>query len=195
MGIRFNCPNGHKLNVKDHLAGKRGVCPDCGAKFVIPAAGGVSGQTAAVVPTGAAPASSGLSATRDANRRADTDLPSIEIDVTESRAMPVPPPASVSAALTPAVTPLAVPPVLDFSAIPAMQPEQPVSSYFAKRQRSRRLQMKLAIALLVAVIVLAAVLIWVLRRGPVGPAAQLGRPTYLAHLPAAAYLAETRTWG
>jgi GYF domain 2 len=37
MGIRFECPNGHKLNVKTYLAGKRGICPDCGAKFVIPA--------------------------------------------------------------------------------------------------------------------------------------------------------------
>src|SRR3954468_11735462 len=36
MGIRFNCPNGHKLNVKEYLAGKRGVCPQCGAKFIIP---------------------------------------------------------------------------------------------------------------------------------------------------------------
>ncbi len=36
MGIRFLCPNGHKLNVKAFLAGKRGVCPDCGARFTIP---------------------------------------------------------------------------------------------------------------------------------------------------------------
>lgn len=36
MGIRFSCPSGHKLNVKEFLAGKRGVCPQCGAKFVIP---------------------------------------------------------------------------------------------------------------------------------------------------------------
>src|SRR4051812_11314530 len=36
MGIRFSCPSGHKLNVKTFLAGKRGVCPQCGAKFVIP---------------------------------------------------------------------------------------------------------------------------------------------------------------
>lgn len=36
MGIRFQCPNGHRLNVKSHLAGKRGVCPECQAKFVIP---------------------------------------------------------------------------------------------------------------------------------------------------------------
>ena len=36
MGIRFHCPNGHKLNVKAFQAGKRGICPYCGAKFLIP---------------------------------------------------------------------------------------------------------------------------------------------------------------
>lgn len=36
MGIRFRCPNGHKLNIKTFLAGKRGVCPDCGVSFRIP---------------------------------------------------------------------------------------------------------------------------------------------------------------
>ncbi|WP_254510471.1 DUF4339 domain-containing protein [Anatilimnocola floriformis] len=36
MGIRFHCPNGHKLNVKSFLAGKKGVCPDCGVKLRIP---------------------------------------------------------------------------------------------------------------------------------------------------------------
>jgi hypothetical protein len=36
MGIRFNCPNGHRLNVKPFLAGKRAVCPKCGAKFRVP---------------------------------------------------------------------------------------------------------------------------------------------------------------
>lgn len=38
MGIRFLCPNGHKLNVKVDLAGKRASCPECGAKLLIPAA-------------------------------------------------------------------------------------------------------------------------------------------------------------
>jgi hypothetical protein len=38
MGIRLECPNGHKLHVKSFLAGKRGICPDCGAKFIIPSA-------------------------------------------------------------------------------------------------------------------------------------------------------------
>lgn len=36
MGIRFRCPQGHQLNVKTELAGKRGVCPQCGAKVEIP---------------------------------------------------------------------------------------------------------------------------------------------------------------
>ncbi|HEX5104978.1 MAG TPA: DUF4339 domain-containing protein [Pirellulaceae bacterium] len=38
MGIRFRCPNGHKLNVKSFLAGKKGVCPKCGTSMRIPAA-------------------------------------------------------------------------------------------------------------------------------------------------------------
>lgn len=36
MGIRFLCPNGHKLNVKAYLAGERGICPQCDAKFMVP---------------------------------------------------------------------------------------------------------------------------------------------------------------
>lgn len=36
MGIRFHCPNGHKLHVKAFLAGKRGICPECGVSVEIP---------------------------------------------------------------------------------------------------------------------------------------------------------------
>lgn len=36
MGIRFYCPSGHKLNVKEHLAGKVGFCPECGTRLTIP---------------------------------------------------------------------------------------------------------------------------------------------------------------
>ncbi|MEX2186620.1 MAG: GYF domain-containing protein [Pirellulales bacterium] len=43
MGIRFQCPNGHKINVKAFLAGKRALCPKCGAKVVVP----LESQTAA----------------------------------------------------------------------------------------------------------------------------------------------------
>jgi hypothetical protein len=43
MGIRFYCPNGHKLNVKAFLAGRRGICPHCGAKVQIPAESALAG--------------------------------------------------------------------------------------------------------------------------------------------------------
>ncbi len=36
MGIRFFCPNGHKLNVKEFQAGRLGICPFCGARTQIP---------------------------------------------------------------------------------------------------------------------------------------------------------------
>ena len=36
MGIRFLCPNGHKLNVKAFQAGRRGICPHCGTSVDIP---------------------------------------------------------------------------------------------------------------------------------------------------------------
>ncbi len=42
MGIRVVCPNGHKLNVKSFLAGKKGICPHCQARFEIPAPAGDS---------------------------------------------------------------------------------------------------------------------------------------------------------
>ena len=36
MSIRVICPNGHILNVKDHLAGKVGLCPMCKARVQVP---------------------------------------------------------------------------------------------------------------------------------------------------------------
>ena len=36
MGIKFLCPGGHKLHVKSYLAGHRGVCPQCGQRFLVP---------------------------------------------------------------------------------------------------------------------------------------------------------------
>lgn len=36
MGIVAHCPMGHRIKVKDSFAGKKGVCPTCGAKFRIP---------------------------------------------------------------------------------------------------------------------------------------------------------------
>jgi hypothetical protein len=64
MGIKIVCPNGHKLNVKSFLAGKRGVCPQCGSKFDIPAdakeesppADALAGVASSSVASGAGPA-------------------------------------------------------------------------------------------------------------------------------------------
>jgi hypothetical protein len=39
MGIKFKCEHCHRtLNVKDHLVGKRGICPKCQGKIEIPIA-------------------------------------------------------------------------------------------------------------------------------------------------------------
>jgi len=53
MGVRFLCPNGHKLNVKAELAGKRAICPECGAKLIVP--GESTSGAAAAEPTTSAP--------------------------------------------------------------------------------------------------------------------------------------------
>lgn len=36
MSIRFNCPNGHELNVKDKYAGLTGLCPHCQVRVLVP---------------------------------------------------------------------------------------------------------------------------------------------------------------
>lgn len=38
MGIVAHCPHGHRVKVKDFLAGKKGICPTCGSRFRIPLA-------------------------------------------------------------------------------------------------------------------------------------------------------------
>jgi hypothetical protein len=47
MGIVAYCPNGHRVKVKDELAGRKGVCPECQARFRIPRgeAAGAGGAT------------------------------------------------------------------------------------------------------------------------------------------------------
>jgi hypothetical protein len=49
MGVRFECPQGHKLHVKAHLAGQRGICPECGMRFIVPS---FSGGRVAEAPAG-----------------------------------------------------------------------------------------------------------------------------------------------
>jgi hypothetical protein len=36
MGIIAFCPSGHRVKVKDEFAGRKGVCPECQARFRIP---------------------------------------------------------------------------------------------------------------------------------------------------------------
>lgn len=36
MAIRFKCPNGHEMNVKDKYAGLTGLCPHCQVRVLVP---------------------------------------------------------------------------------------------------------------------------------------------------------------
>jgi hypothetical protein len=57
MGVRFQCPQGHQLHVKAELAGRRGICPECGAKFIVPSFSG--GRVAEDAGTASSPPSKG----------------------------------------------------------------------------------------------------------------------------------------
>lgn len=50
MGIVAFCPSGHRVKVKDHLAGKKGICPHCGATFRIPVTGPTAAPPSATTP-------------------------------------------------------------------------------------------------------------------------------------------------
>ena len=53
MGIVAYCPNRHRIKVKDELAGRKGICPECGIRFRIPH----ESQSEPPVATAASPAS------------------------------------------------------------------------------------------------------------------------------------------
>lgn len=66
MGVRFECPRGHRLNVKAELAGKRAFCPECGVRLIVPLeSGGTADEveeaadTVAVAETVRAPVAHG----------------------------------------------------------------------------------------------------------------------------------------
>lgn len=165
MGIRFSCPNGHRLHVKEFLAGKRGVCPACGAKFVIP------------LPAESQPAAPQAATAAAAPRTVErTSSPSVVIPVVPpSAAAPVERPANPAATsfATHAATVEPVPPspVATPTATPvepsvSVGPVSAAAKYAAHRERTRRRQTALAIVLGATVIVLAAVLVWILLGGP-----------------------------
>jgi hypothetical protein len=149
MGIRFNCPNGHKLNVKEHLAGKRGICPDCGARVIIPTLAETGD------PAGAAMLDSGPAA---------TDSALLEIPLPEATPPLNPPKADSAVIAQPAV---AVPPA---AAGDRPGVEMSFSVLVAQQRRRRQLQLRIATGLLVAVILLLIVLVWVLTRNASPPA-------------------------
>jgi hypothetical protein len=163
MGIRFACPNGHKLNVKEELAGKRAVCPDCGARFVIPS-GSPSHADVRTSATASTSTSSGIgklqSPTAALPQLSDAALGSPPI----TPSLLIPPQRPVEAMIEES------PPTLTEGPTETA----PVAEYKAYRRRRRRRQMTVAIVLLMAVIVLAIVLVWVVQRGPGAGAAQRG---------------------
>jgi len=92
MGIVSFCPNNHRVKVKDELAGRKGVCPTCGARFRIPLESEPE-PAPAPAPAGVAPAAPAPAAT------SATGLPVAEIvsfdtslAATLPRALPLAPP-------------------------------------------------------------------------------------------------------
>jgi hypothetical protein len=71
MGIIAYCPTGHRMKVKDHLAGKKGICPTCGARFRIPHA------SMPAAPRPAPPVSGNSTAPRDVPAASDLPIAAI----------------------------------------------------------------------------------------------------------------------
>jgi hypothetical protein len=163
MGIRFNCPNGHKLNVKEFLAGKRGVCPQCGAKFIIPTpAEGVAEEVPQPVGVGLS-RSVEIPVSPAPNQQAASgpSLPSVIIPVTEVELVPL------EISPSPAVS---TPEILTEDALPTsiVAVQSPIAvvadAAVPQRGRSRRNQILISLLLLGLVVILAGVLVWVLKR-------------------------------
>lgn len=113
MGVRFECPAGHKLHVKAELAGKRGICPECGAKFVVPS---FSGQRVAVDDGVVTTSATVVSASPPQGTRAAS---------TGS----LPPGAPTLAPVVPGAPPSVPPPVTQSATAAASSPPEPVAWY------------------------------------------------------------------
>jgi hypothetical protein len=164
MGIRFNCPNGHKLNVKEFLAGKRGVCPQCGAKFIIPTPAegadmevpqpvGVGLSQSVEIPVSPVPSQQVASTSAS---------PSIIISVTDIDLAP--PELGVPPEIRGTQIPVADALPASIVAVPTPIEAQPEVATTSQRERSRRNQIVISLLLLGLVVLLAGILIWVLNR-------------------------------
>jgi hypothetical protein len=159
MGIRFSCPNGHKLNVKTFLAGKRAICPDCGAKVIVPS---LSEQP--TIPSFDDSPSIAIVGRPAPHLLAESAAPSVVIAVAEQELS-----AAVRIEDQTASTPEALPESIIAATIPSIVAAQPVTgtaehAYDPQRERTRRNQMLMAVALLFIVVILAGILLWVLKR-------------------------------
>ncbi len=170
MGIRFNCPNGHKLNVKEFLAGKRGVCPQCGAKFIIPMPAEAP-VTQTPLPVGAGlPPTIEIAVAPNQPVTSVVPIPSTVASSADSELELAPPELVLSPAVD--APDLAIPDALPVSILPtqpALASAPPIidpvdSTVPLQRERGRRNQVVISILLLILVLVLAGVLAWVLKR-------------------------------
>jgi hypothetical protein len=164
MGIRFNCPNGHKLNVKEFLAGKRGVCPQCGAKFIIPTpAEGAAAEVPQPVGVGLSQSVEIAVSTASNHQAASVPTsPSVIIPVTEVELVPLEG-ASPPAVLGPEIRAIDVLPA-SIVAVQAPSAAAADAAIPSPGLRSRRNQILISLLLLGLVVVLAGVLVWVLKR-------------------------------
>lgn len=167
MGIRFLCPNGHKLNVKSFLAGKRAICPDCGARVLVPfpneqpPADAIETRTTTIAP---APAF----AAQPIYEPVDISSASVVIAVEPSSLAPpdvmpsdIPAAAAGGADEIPESIIAAVAPVSEVDLPTGVAPD---AAQIVHRRKAQRRQMLIAATLLVTVVILAVVFVWVLRR-------------------------------
>jgi hypothetical protein len=172
MGIRFLCPNGHKLNVKTFLAGKRAICPQCGAKVIVPVssesqAADLSQQASGIEPSpfaGPPPLDSASASVIIAVASSDVAGPSV------AASGPVVPPAVGGLPESAYIAPR---PLIDV-AEPDANPSDVQREL--RRDHTRQTQMAIAVVLFMLVIVLAGVLIWVLQRNTSPSAEEEARP-------------------
>jgi len=154
MGIRFSCPSGHKLNVKSFLAGKRAICPQCGAKVIVPEASEAVADAISRQDGGAyeIPSSSGFEGSQTVS--------SVVIDVAESRATSQTAADTFAAAIPESIVAVTSSP----AAVAEPAATDTAVDHELRRARSRRNQMAAAVFLFMIVIILAGVFVWVLRR-------------------------------
>jgi hypothetical protein len=171
MGIRFLCPNGHKLNVKSFLAGKRAICPDCGARVVVPSEPDQPAHDLAATPI------SHIAASRADAEWMESTSPSVVLALAASDLAPeddvadllIPADSSLPESIIAATTVLPAPVTVE------TKPEDVAAGL--QRDRTRRNQMLAVLGLLLVVVMLAGVLIWVLKRSASRPAAEPAEPT------------------